>query len=215
MKKNVIFVFTFAAVILGLLQLCACSPKETKSQLVNGIAQVSYPDDVEIRNDIPFELLVNQDDRKLLPDSVDLEKFRPHLILLQKGFDEKKPEQLKQFPSIVVKALTFDRFDASVLKAEDIALLSNKMRELIVQNAGRTSATVSDWNTFPVAKIKDATVLKFGYKLENKDKKILNITVSYLFKGNKQVEVTLSAPDKDLKKWTAIYDEVLNNTSIN
>lgn len=217
MRKNVIFVFVFAAVILGLVQLHTLSLKEEKGKSVNieGIANVLYPASVEVRNDIPFELLINPDDKKLLPDGVDFEKFRPHLILLAKGFNEKDSVQLKEFPNIVINALTLDGFDASILETEYAASLSNNIHELIQQNAQRTSSIVSDWNALPVTAINEVTLLRFEYKLENQNKKVLNIIMSYLFKGNKQVEVTLSAPNKDLKKWNTIYNDILNNISIN
>lgn len=217
MRKNVIFVFVFAAVILGLVQLHTLSLKEEKGTSVNveGIAHVVYPASVEVRNDIPFELLINPDDKKLLPDSVDYEKFRPHLILLEKGFNEKDSTQLKEFPNIIINALTLDGFDASILETEYAASLTNNIHGLINQNAERTSAVISNWNALPVTKVNGVTILKFEYKLENQNKKVLNIIMSYLFKGNKQVEVTLSAPNKDLKKWDAIYNDVLNNISIN
>lgn len=217
MRKNVIFVFVFAAVILGLVQLHTLSLEEVKeSQSVNvhGIATVSYPTDVEIRNDIPFELLINQDDKKLLPDSVDYEKFRPNLILLKKGFNEKDSEQLKEFPNIVINALALDGFDDSILETEYTASLINKVHDVILQNAERTSSSISNWNALPIGKINGMKVLRFEYKLESQNKKVLNIIMSYLFKDNKQVEVTLSAPDKDLKNWLGIYNDILNHVTI-
>lgn len=216
MRKNVIFVFVFAAVILGLVKLHTLSLEEPTSQSVSlkGIAHLSYPASVELRDDIPFGVLINPDDKKILPDSVDYEQFRPALILLEKGFNEKDSMQLSAFPNIVANALLLDGFDASILETEYVESLSNNVRDMISQNAERTSSIVSEWNATPIKKINGATVLRFEYKLQNQNKKELNIIVSYLFKGNKQVEVTLSAPNKDLKKWLTIYNEILNNVSL-
>lgn len=216
MRKNVIFVFVFAAVILGLIQLHTISQEDSVMQSVNvkGIANVVYPSSIEVRNDIPFELLISPDDKKMLPDSVDYESFRPHLVLLLKGFNEKDSIQLKEFPNIVVNTLVLESFDPSILETEYSTLFSNNVAGIIQQNAQRTSSVLSDWNALPINKINGATVLRFEYKLENQHKKVLNIVVAYLFKGNKQVEVTLSAPNKDLKKWIPIYDGILSNLTI-
>lgn len=217
MRKNIIFVFVFAAMVLGLVQLHTLSLEELNHQSVSlkGIADLSYPSSVEVRNDIPFEVLINQDDKKILPDSVDYEQFRPALILLGKSFDEKDSLQLSEFPNIVANALILEGFDASILETEYVESLSNNVSNLIQQNAERTASIVSDWSAIPVTKINGATVLRFEYKLQNQNKKVLNIIISYFFKDDKQVEVTLSAPAKDLKKWAAIYNEILNNVSIN
>lgn len=216
MRKNVIFVFVFAAVILGLIQLHTVSLEDSKDQSfnVNGVAVVSYPVSLEVRNDIPFELLINPADKNLLPDSVDYEKFRPHLILLKNGFDEKDSSQLKEFPNIIVNALTIDNFDASILETEYAVSLGKAIHGMVYQNADRTSSSVSNWNELPIGQINGAKVLRFEYKLESQNKKIMNIIVSYLFKKDKQVEITLSSPNKDLKEWTPIYDNILNNVSI-
>lgn len=216
MRKNVIFVFVFAAVIWGLVQLHTKSLEDSKdgSFNVKGIAVVSYPSSVEERNNIPFELLINPVDKALLPDSTDYEKFRPNLILLEKGFNEKDSVQLKEFPNIVVNAVTIDSFDASILETEYAVSLAKAINSIIYQNADRTSSSVSDLKELPISQINGAKVLRFEYRLESQNKKILNIIVSYLFKNDKQVEVTLTSPDKDLKKWTSIYNEVLNNISI-
>ncbi len=216
MRKNVIFVFVFAAVIWGLVQLHTMSLEDSKDQSFNvkGIAVVSYPASVEVRNDIPFELLINPVDKILLPDSVDYEKFRPNLILLKKGFNEKDSLQLKEFPNIIVNALTIDSFDASILETEYAVSLGKAIHNMIYENADRTSSSVSNWNELPITQINGAKVLRFEYKLESQNKKILNIIVSYLFKNDKQVEITLSSPDKNLKEWASIYDNILNNVSI-
>nr|WP_297168851.1 hypothetical protein [uncultured Dysgonomonas sp.] len=216
MRKNVIFVFVFAAVIWGLVQLHTKSLEDSKdgSFNVKGIAVVSYPSSVEERNNIPFELLINPADKALLPDSTDYEKFRPNLILLEKGFNEKDSVQLKEFPNIVVNAVTIDSFDASILETEYAVSLAKAINSIIYQNADRTSSSVSDLKELPISQINGAKVLRFEYRLESQNRKILNIIVSYLFKNDKQVEVTLTSPDKDLKKWTSIYNEVLNNISI-
>lgn len=217
MRKNVIFVIVFIAIILSLVRLHTISLECEKNQTtsIKGIANLQYPASVEVRNDIPFEFLINPEDKKLLPDSVNYEEFRPNLILLQKGFNEKDSELLKEFPNIVANAISLENFNASILETEYAASLSNNVNSLVQQNAQRTASTISDWKTLPVTKINGATALRFEYKLENSNKKILNIIVTYLFQDDKQVEITLSAPNKDLKKWTAIYNEILNTVSIN
>lgn len=217
MKKNVIFVIVFIAVILGLVKLHSIASEDQKNQTINikGVVDLQYPASVEVRNDIPFELLINPEDKKLLPDSVNCEKFRPDLIFLQKGFNEKDSLQLKEFPNIVANVVSLEYFDASTLKPEHIEALGNKVNDFVKQNANRTSSIVSEWKTLPMAKINGVTALKFEYKLTNKNGKILYIIISYLLKGNKQVEIILSSPKNDLVKWTAIYNKVLNTVSIN
>lgn len=217
MRKNVIFVIVFVAAILGLVQLHIVSLEDEKGQVINikGIADISYPASIEARNDIPFELLINPEDKKQLPDGINYEEFRPNLILLQKGFNEEDSIQLKEFPNIIVNALSLEDFDASILETEYVSSLINNVSSLIQQNAQRTSSTISEWKALPVTKINGATTLRFEYKLENRNKKPLHIIMSYLFKDDKQVEITLSTPDKDLEKWTSIYNEIVNSATIN
>lgn len=212
MRKNIIFVVIFIAVILGLIQLHTVSSVQTVN--VQGIVNILYPTSIEARNDIPFEVLVNPEDKKLLPDSVNIEKFRPNLILLQKGFNEKDSSQLKEFPNIIVNAITIPSFNASILETEYASSISGKLYGVIQHNAELTSSIVSDWKALPLMKINGATALRFQYKLENSNKRILNIYMSYLFKDDKQVEVTLSTPNNDKKRWFAIYNSILNNLSI-
>lgn len=217
MRKNIIFAILLIAVILGLIQLHTVSLENEKSQVINikGITNITYPPSIEARNDIPFELLINPEDKRQLSDGINYEEFRPNLILLQKGFNEKDSLQLKEIPNIIVNALSLEDFDASILETEYVMSLINNVSNLVQQNAQRTFSIVSEWKTLPVTKINGATTLRFEYKLENRNKKPLHIIMSYLFKDDKQVEITLSAPDRDLKKWTSIYNEIVNNTTIN
>lgn len=217
MRKNVIFVIVFIAVILGLVKLHTISLENEKNQSIGikGIANIEYPASVEVRNDIPFELLINAEDKALLPESVNFEDFRPNVILLKKSFNEKDSLQLKEFPNIIANAISLENFDASILETEYAESLGENLNNLVKQNAERTSSKISDWQASPISKINGATVLKFKYKLENRNKKNLNIIIAYLFKDNKQVEITLTAPNKNIEEWTAIYNEVLNTASIN
>lgn len=216
MRRNVTFVIIFGAAILGLIRLHTISVESDKDHAinVNGIVNIVYPPSVEVRNDIPFGLLINPDDKKLIPDSINGESLKPDLILLEKGFDEKDNTQLNAFPSIVVNAVTLESFDASILETDYLGSLINRISQIVEEKAKLTASTVLEWKELPVTKIDGAIALRFEYKLENSTKKILNTHLSYLFKTDKQVEVTLVSPDKNLKEWAEIYNGILNNLSI-
>lgn len=221
MKKNVIFVIVFAAVIVGLVQLHKYSQKEIAEAArlaavtnVNGIADLTCPSAVEERSDIPFEKLIDSESRKLIPDSVDVEAFRPHKIFLAKGFDAGNVDLLKNFSNITVNANTIEGFDSANLTDATIAQISESVKASIEKSASQTSYRISEWAASPLAEINGSKVLEYKYIQTNGEGKSTYMILTYLFKGDKQVEVMLSSIGKDYSKWIAINNELIKSIVI-
>ena len=152
MRKNVIFTIVFAAVIAGLVQLHSYSQKEMADAVseltitsIDGIADISYPSAVEERNDIPFVKLIDPEVRKSIPDSVDVEIYRPGKIFLAKGFNADDPAQLKNFSNIVISGNVIDGFNSDNLTDEAVTQISTSVKASVEQNAAQSSFLISDW----------------------------------------------------------------------
>lgn len=221
MKKNVIFVIVFAAVIVGLVQLHKYSQKEIADAArlaavtdVNGIADLTCPSAVEERSDIPFEKLIDPESRKLIPDSVNVEAFRPHKIFLAKGFDAGDADLLKNFSNIIVNANTINGFNADNLTDETIAQISESVKASIEQSASHTSYRISEWTASPLAESNGSKVLQYKYIQNNNENKSTYMILTYLFKGDKQVEVMLASTGEDYSKWISINNELVKSIVI-
>lgn len=221
MRKNVIFTIVFAAVIAGLVQLHSYSQKEMANAVseltitsIDGIADISYPSAVEERNDIPFVKLIDPEVRKSIPDSVDVEIYRPGKIFLAKGFNADDPAQLKNFSNIVISGNVIDGFNSDNLTDEAVAQISTSVKASVEQNAAQSSFLISDWTDKPAEEINGAKVLRYEYKQINSSDRITCMALTYLFKGNKQVEVLMSAQEKEYAEWAAINDKIVSGIVI-
>lgn len=221
MRKNVIFTIVFAAVIAGLVQLHSYSQKEMANAVseltitsIDGIADISYPLAVEERNDIPFVKLIDPEVRKSIPDSVDVEIYRPGKIFLAKGFNADDPAQLKNFSNIVISGNVIDGFNSDNLTDEAVAQISTSVKASVEQNAAQSSFLISDWTDKPAEEINGAKVLRYEYKQINSSDRITCMALTYLFKGNKQVEVLMSAQEKEYAEWAAINDKIVSGIVI-
>lgn len=219
MRKNVIFVFVFAAVIVGLVQLHTYSQKEITDAAnkvtvtdIKGIAEITYPSDIEERNDIPFRKLIDPEVLKNIADSVDVEKYRPTKIFLAKGFDAEDTTQLKQFSNIVVNANIIEGFSSDNLNEDAAAQIAESVKLSVGQNA--QSYTISDWVVKPIEELNGNKILRYEYKQINNTGKITRLVLTYLFKDNKQVEVMMSATEKDYEKWLSINDQLIKSVAI-
>lgn len=221
MRKNVIFTIVFAAVIAGLVQLHSYSQKEMANAVseltitsIDGIADISYPSAVEERNDIPFVKLIDPEVRKSIPDSVDVEIYRPGKIFLAKGFNADDPAQLKNFSNIVISGNVIDGFNSDNLTDEAVTQISTSVKASVEQNAAQSSFLISDWTDKPAEEINGAKVLRYEYKQINSSDRITCMALTYLFKGNKQVEVLMSAQEKEYAEWAAINDKIVSGIVI-
>lgn len=221
MRKNVIFTIVFAAVIAGLVQLHSYSQKEMANAVseltitsIDGIADISYPLAVEERKDIPFVKLIDPEVRKSIPDSVDVEIYRPGKIFLAKGFNADDPAQLKNFSNIVISGNVIDGFNSDNLTDEAVTQISTSVKASVEQNAAQSSFLISDWTDKPAEEINGAKVLRYEYKQINSSDRITCMALTYLFKGNKQVEVLMSAQEKEYAEWAAINDKIVSGIVI-
>ncbi len=220
MRKNVIFVFAFAAVIVGLVQLHTYSQKEIADAAntvtvtdIKGIAEVSYPLDIEERNDIPFRKLIDPEVLKHIADSVDVEMYRPAKIFLAKGFNAEDTAQIKNFSNIVINANTIEGFSSANLNEEAANQIAQSVKMSIEQNALQ-AYTISDWEVKPIEEFNGNKILRYEYKQTNHAGKVTRLVLTYLFKDNKQIEVQMSATEKDYAKWLEINDKLVRNITI-
>ena len=181
---------------------------------IDGIADISYPSAVEERNDIPFVKLIDPEVRKSIPDSVDVEIYRPGKIFLAKGFNADDPAQLKNFSNIVISGNVIDGFNSDNLTDEAVAQISTSVKASVEQNAAQSSFLISDWTDKPAEEINGAKVLRYEYKQINSSDRITCMALTYLFKGNKQVEVLMSAQEKEYAEWAAINDKIVSGIVI-
>lgn len=222
MRKNVIFTIVFAAVIVGLVQLHSYSQKEITDSVgeltttsIDGIAEISYPSAIEERNDIPFAKLIDPEVRKSIPDSVDVEIYRPGKIFLAKEFNAEDPAQLKSFSNIVINANIIDGFNSDNLTEEAVAQISASVKASVYQNAAQSSFIISDWTDKSAEEINGAKVFRYEYRQSNSTGKVTHLALTYLFKHNKQVEVLMTATEKEYAQWSAINDKLVKNIVIN
>lgn len=221
MKKNVIFVIVFAACIVGLVQLHSYSQGEIADAgravrviAIKEFAELTCPLEVEERSDIPFGKLIDPESRKHIADSVDVEKFRPTKIFLAKGFDDTNAEALKSFSNIIVNANVINGFDAAGINAEAVDQINQSVKESVEQNALQTGYRLSEWTVNPISEVNGAKMLQYKYIQNGEGDKTTYMILTYLFRGDKQIEVLMSAIGKDYSKWTAINTELVQSIVI-
>lgn len=213
MAKKIVFVIGFALVIIGLIKLHYCSVDEKSNMQTAAIGQsglLYYPASLENRVDIPFELLIDPEFRELLPSDIDYEGLRPQVILLKKSFDYNDPAQLGEFPNITVNGLLAD-VDIVGFTPEQIDIIKNNMRESVLNGLSSTSYKITDEKPVDVSTTGKQYLFKYQYRQASDNGKNMNVITSYIWDGKNQVSAILSSPDKNLKEWQVIYNNLLNS----
>ena len=175
------------------------------------IGVISYPSDIEERSDIPFALLVDNQYKKALGDTVDYEKFRPSLIFFEKGYDViKYNESKKNYAYITVNVLHGKYQFPKVITDEQRSILSSNIKQTVEDNIKETQFKITKWNPVEFQKISGLAAITSSYEqtLDNKSKTI--ITNTNLYDSDIQVQIVLSAPQKEYKKWLAYYNQMIN-----
>ncbi len=197
---------------------CKSQAKETtsiqESHIIklNQLGELTYPEEIEVRNDIPFALLIDDEFKNKFGDTVDYEVFRPNYVFLKKDFNEKDSLQLKDFGCILV----------SVLENPDKPYkLDNQFIDKIVASTSQslkgTNYKISTWESLnSQSTLPDGTMgVELEYKqINTKTKKILNVISLYLLKDGKLININMSAPYNMGDEWKEYYKEIVGNLKL-
>lgn len=177
---------------------------------VLNIGSLNYPSAVEERSDIPFKLLVDEEYRKLVGDSVDYEKFRPALIFFEKGFVPPVEGQKKvSFGYISVTAMTGKYRFPKELSTIQKETLEKSIRHDVDTNLVGTGFKIKKWDAFEFKNINGLPSVTYSYQQELKGKAHTNIITTSMYDSDVQLQITLSAPQKEYKKWLPYYNTMV------
>lgn len=224
-QQKFIFVVVFFAIIYGLVKLheyslteqTQCTGKQTGSVTsvsIGNFVDITNISDLEERSDIPFEILIDPDLKQNLPDTINYDAFKPNKVFLEKGFDANNPNQLKEFGNIVVIVNSIPGLQKLLEDKKMFELLSDQLKGSIDKNAESISATITDWQELPLSDLNDASIVMFRYVQTKKDGRQTINVVSCIFKNDHQVQVIMSAPNRDAEVWMNRYQELLESVYI-
>ncbi|PXV62694.1 hypothetical protein CLV62_11883 [Dysgonomonas alginatilytica] len=174
------------------------------------IGSIAYPANLEERSDIPFKLLVDEEFKKLMSDSVNYEQFRPTLIFFERGFKAPKATDKKtSFGYITVTALSGKyRFPKQISDVQKAKIESNIKQDVDTNLIG-TQFQVKKWDSFDFKTINGLIAIQYSYEQTLKGKNPTNITTTNLYDSDVQLQIVLSAPKKEYKKWLAYYNQIV------
>lgn len=202
--------------LIGLSAFVSCnkntskndSATESRTVSVGGIANFTYSDSLLLNPDVPFELLVDEEYKKLLPDTFNYDRFKPEVVLVAQNLDLKDSLALKSFPNIVLNLENPE--DASRIYLSD-AIKANIL-ESILRGINGTAYKISDWKNIDTFLTKDSiNGLMVSYTQVGADNKALNIDNTYLFPRGKMIRITLVSPDGTYTKWKQYYNDIVNS----
>lgn len=189
--------------------------KEVDNVLKLGdMGELTLPDGIEARNDIPFSLLIDKEFKHKIPDSVDVNTYRPDYIVLKTGFNEKDSLQLAVFPNITVSIISSKDGNPFTLGQTMTEYLINR----VVLNMVDTPYKLVEWKMVdPEFSISDSIpglVLEYVYKNENTEKRT-NINNVYVLKNGKLINIMMSSPDSNYEEWNGYMDKVISSIKFN
>lgn len=171
---------------------------------------LEYPSAIEERSDIPFKLLVDEEYQKMLGDTVDYEKFRPALIFFEKGFQAPVSGQKRvQFPYITVTVMSGTYRFPKELSQVQKETLENNIRQDVQANLEGTGFTIKKWEPFAFNRINGLFSIAYSYEQVLNGKDVTNNISTYLYDSDVQLQITLSAPKKEYKKWLTYYNSMV------
>lgn len=208
---------TLIFLLLFLVQSNAVVSKGIKSTPLNKIdilstGSITYPANLEERSDIPSKLLVDEEFKKHMSDSVDYEKIRPTLIFLKKGFVVPQPNEKKMsFGYITVTALSGRyRFPKEISESQKAKMESN-IRQEVDTNIIGTQFKIKKWNPFEFKKINGLVAIQYSYEQTLNGKNQSNIRITNLYDTDVQLQIVLSAPKKEYDKWLVYYNQIIES----
>lgn len=185
---------------------------------VMNLGTLAFPISLEERSDIPFKMLVDEEFRKVLGDTVDYEKFRPALIFFEKGFQAPAlGDKKKNFAYISVAVLSGQYRFPKQLSDEQKETIEKNTKEIVEDNIKNTQFSIKKWNPMQFERINGLVATTYSYEQVQNGKDQMNIVVTSLYDSDTQIEFIMSAPKKDYKKWLTYYNSMLKtfNRSIN
>lgn len=207
-------VLLFALLAFPLVYVSAQKDKKTEMQNIDvlNIGSLAYPSAIEERSDIPFRLLVDEQYRKLLGDTIDYEKFRPALIFFEKGFKAPAEGQKKMtFGYITVTVMTGQYRFPKVLSDVQKKKLEQSIRHDVDTNLVGTDFKVTKWNYFDFVRINGLFAMQYSYQQELKKKDPIVTAVTTMYDSDVQLQITLSAPKKEYNKWLLYYNTMVQS----
>lgn len=202
--------------ILSLPMIYVSAQKDKKLAVSNidvlNVGTLSYPSAIEERSDIPFKLLVDKEYRELLGDTVNYEKFRPSLIFFEKGFQPPVEGQKKvSFGYITVTMMTGKyRFPKELSTIQKEALEAN-IRNDVNTNLEGTNFDVKKWSPFEFKTINGLFSITYSYQQLLNKKNRTDIITTQMYDSDVQLQITLSAPAKEYKKWLPYYNTMIHS----
>lgn len=186
------------------------APAMTKSEVYN-IGTIQYPSELENRSDIPFKSLIDEEFIKVLSDTIDFEKIRPNLVLLEKGFvlppsDVKKK---KAYGSISVVFLSGRYKFPKTMSANQLQTMEQSMKKNTENNMAGTQYILKKWYPFNFSRINGIPSAEYSYDLAIKGRDEMSNVTTCLYDSDIQVQIILSAPKKEFKKWKAYHDRIV------
>lgn len=174
------------------------------------VGSIVCPIGVEERSDIPFKLLVDEEFRRIMSDSIDYENYRPTLVFLEKGFEVlNSTDKKRSFGSISVTVLSgkyrFPKEMSDIQKAK----IENNIKMEVDSNLINTQFRVKRWNPFEFKKINELTAIQYSYEQTLNGKNPTRIITTNLYDSDVQLQIVLSAPQKEYKRWLSYYNQLL------
>lgn len=214
MKRSLIFGLVFSFLFLSIE---SCSNKKTtlednkkEAVLIGSLGEIELPDSIEIRNDIPFSLLVDKEQLKKIPDTVDINIYKPDYVVLKKGFNEKDSLQLDVFPNITVSTLS-NKDGIPFSLGQNV---KENIVNTIVRNVAGTSYEIVEWKeingSFTLSDGSLGLILDYVQKQKNTDKRT-EITDVWILKDGKLIHIIMSSPEDNYEEWSGYLDKMINN----
>lgn len=201
-------IFSFSLIINSSLKAQNKNEELKKIEILN-VGSISYPIEIEERSDIPFKLLVDNEYKKLLSDSTDYEQFRPTAIFFEAGFTPNFDQNKKEFAYITVNVLHGKYQLPKTLNKDQENALYNNIKAYIENNLKETHFSIKKWEPLKFNVVSGVPSVGYYYEQVANKKNQTNIITTNLYDSDIQVQIILSAPAKEYKKWLKYYNQMI------
>lgn len=185
----------------------------TKKIEIGAIGTFQYDSSfLEERSDVPFKNLLDDEFIKLYPDTVDFEAYRPALIFFEKGFVPASSGQEKPYVGNISVSMFSGKYQfPEVLSDDQKTILKDNIQQNIEQNLKGTSFSIVKWNEFELKRLNGLFVVSCSYELKSANKKTSLVNCVYLYDKDMMLNVILSVPKKQAKKWTPYFNDFIKS----
>lgn len=178
---------------------------------VSDVGTMVYPINVEERNDIPFEMLVDKESKRKLGDSIDYERFRPSLVLLKNGFNENDSTQLENFSSITINVKSGDFSKMSDPDSISVNSIQEQFRASVERNLKNTNYTLNSWDSFDSYEKHGYRIISYSYTQQLDDAEPKHISITYFYTATMEAQVTLTASESEYSLWEPEYNQMIES----